>query len=98
MTTTMKVSSVDRKSITGQGIVNGRLVTEFRQSLFNDGTECHPAGTLVCDQPTDEDAERYRQEQREYDEGGGTHCLLQGDTVTRFHTLFWDEGQFTPRV
>lgn len=96
---TMKISSVDRRSITGQAIVNGRLVTEFRRSLFSDGTECHPAGTLVCDQPTEQDKERYKQLEREfYSDDYPTHDWLMSDTVTRFGILFWDEGRFTPRT
>lgn len=85
-----KVSSVDPKAITGQAIVNGRLVTEFRRSLFSDGSEIHPAGTLVFEQPTEaEKAEDY---------GPAEFGGILSETVTRFGVLFWDRGVFTPRV
>jgi hypothetical protein len=40
---TMDLSEIRRASIIGQGVVNDRLVTEFR------GTEYHAGGTLVCE-------------------------------------------------
>jgi len=84
--TTLCVSSVDLKAIVSQRVVNGRLVTEFRRSVFDDGTEWHPAGTLVCEQPTEEEKAAYPS-----DEFGG----ILSDTVTRHGLLFWDRGALT---
>lgn len=81
----LPISYIDRRMITGQAIVNGRLVTEFRQSLFRDGSEMHPAGTIVCDAVTDKQKDELDSD------------VLMGETVTRLNVLFWDRGQFTPR-
>ncbi len=91
---TMNASSIDRRFITGQAVVNGRLVTEFQRSLFHDGSENHPAGTLVCDQPTEAEKEEYRKTTEGWDDDFGG---ILSETVTRFETLFWDKGVFTPR-
>ena len=44
----MKVSSIDVHSIIGQGIVNGRLATEFRANEINPR-----GGTLICEPAVD---------------------------------------------
>lgn len=87
---TMAVSWVDRKVITGQAVVNGRLVTEFRASHFRDGSLCHPAGTIVCDAPTQAD--------KDEDWGPPEHGGILSETVTRCGLLFWDRGAFVERV
>ncbi len=87
----MKISSIHRLSVVRQSIVDGKLVTEFSRYLFDDGSEMNPAGTIVCEQPTQEDHDRYRDEGLE--EFGG----ILSDTVTRLGVMFWDEGHFTPR-
>lgn len=84
------VSYVDRRSIIGQQIVNGRLITEFRADPDID----QPGGTLCCEQPTEEEKKRLREQQDPDD----LHCAVLSETVTRFGTLFWDRGVFTPRV
>ena len=40
----MKLSNVDHQKIIGQGIVNGRLATEFRAGDINP-----VGGTLICE-------------------------------------------------
>jgi len=87
---TLCVSSVARRSMFGQAVVNGRLVTEFRADDIS-----HPAGTLVCEPVTESDKAEWIAKYGElYDEHGG----ILSDTVTRFGVLFWDRGTFSPRV
>jgi hypothetical protein len=87
----MKISSIHRRDIISQAIVDSRLITEFYADL--DELIGHPAGTLVCEPFTNDDMEKYRQK---YEELADDAAL--SDTVTRLGRVFYDEGTFTPRV
>lgn len=81
---TVNLSEIDRRHITGQSVINGRLVTEFHAD--HDPVIGHPAGTLVCEQPTPDD----------YATAGEDG--LYSETVTRFGDVFMDRGTFTART
>lgn len=92
----MNISSLDPRTIITQGTSgpDGSLITTFLRSIFHDGTENHPAGTLVNKPWTREDQQRFDDEtQGAADEFGGS----LGHTVKRFGIVFHDAGEFTPK-
>ena len=88
---TMHLHEVNQRSITGQAIVNDRLVTEF--SASQDIAWNHPAGTLVCEKPGDAE----RAEARKAFNTLGVVDYLTSITVTRLGVVFMDCGAFTER-
>lgn len=83
---TFPVSYIDCRAIKGQIILNEKLVTEFRETKLKDGAIMHPAGVIVCDQPTQSEKDKYNNEFSD----------IESETVTRLGKLFWDRGAFTP--
>ena len=57
-----------------------------------DGVELIPAGEIECLAVTSHEEEQYV---REYGELASD--ALMSNTVTRYGTLFWDDGKFTPK-
>lgn len=96
---TEQVSHIDRHVITGQVIVNGRLVTEFRAH------DDIPSGFIVCEPvtagvPHDCSTDKLTPEQMKTIEfeTDSQHDYVLSESVTRFGRLFWDRGVFTART
>lgn len=97
---TCNVSTFHSRQITGESIVNGRLVVEFRE--FNDELIGHPAGRIVCEPVEDNTPnlasddghtpEWYNQISREDAENGDIRDWLMDATVSRLGGFFWDRG------
>lgn len=79
------LSSLDRRAIVSQKInANGQLVTVVNRSTFFDGTEQHPAGTLVSDPVTDN---------RGLDDES-IYSMSCTRTIDGIKIVVWDEGKF----
>ena len=97
-TLSMNISSVDKRSIIKQEVVNGRLITTFKAVPWDsdDRRDFQPAGSIMNEPyrgELDEKALAYDRECFEAGELG--HDMVLSETVTRFETLFWDKGIYT---
>lgn len=85
----MKISTVRMDLIYYCWKRSDRIVIRFDAQIASDGTELVPAGELECKAVTE-----YEEQQYVRDYGELASDMLMSNTVTRFGTLFWDEGEY----
>lgn len=86
----MKISSIDLRKIFYTRKTSDYFHIKFDEMVY-DGHVIHPAGEIVARRVTEEEQKQYL---RAY--GEIANDMIYSESVTRYGTMFWDEGRYIP--